>query len=228
MKQTRLVLLLVCTMLLPLAVALAQNETPNGPHYNLNIIGVENPKKNTKMDNSNRHTIFVDLGRSGTVTTDIWLKQGEFQVCDGNGFDEAYDCNGVQIKNYYGATFQLPCNQNVPADEVCAGTQEYYEVWVRALGKPGGQAWITLCAYDTVDEAWECNSNNVFVVRNIGGGTPHWSEVTNDLTMFTDPSGDNAGHKVPLFYSDYEDWYWEYDNHGLKLAQIRFYEVPTE
>lgn len=36
--------------------ALAGNGAPSGPHYNLNIIGVENVKK-ADMTGSNRHTI---------------------------------------------------------------------------------------------------------------------------------------------------------------------------
>ena len=69
------------------------NGAPSGPHYNLNIIGVDNPKK-SPMTASNRHTIFVALGATkasdpNPVETDIWLTPGEFQVCDGNGFDAA-------------------------------------------------------------------------------------------------------------------------------------------
>src|SRR5262245_9368139 len=72
---------------------MAQNLTVNGPHYNLNIIGVENPKTATLQD-SNRHTIFVDLGKNGGVTTNIFLVPGsDFKVCDGNGFDAAVDCD---------------------------------------------------------------------------------------------------------------------------------------
>jgi len=37
------------------------NGAPTGPHYNLNIIGVDNPK-NSPMTGSDRHTIFVGLG----------------------------------------------------------------------------------------------------------------------------------------------------------------------
>lgn len=50
------------------------------------------------MTDSNRHTIFVALGKNGeTATTRIHLTPGWFKVCDGNGFDAAYDCSGNQI-----------------------------------------------------------------------------------------------------------------------------------
>lgn len=90
------------------------NGAPSGPHYNLNIIGVEQ-EKSAKMTNSNRHTIFVPLVTKGKgvksvknnvgddpevqapdveIHTQIWLMPGEdFRVCDGNGFDLAYGCD---------------------------------------------------------------------------------------------------------------------------------------
>ena len=37
------------------------NGAPSGAHYNLNIIGVDNPKTST-LTGSDRHTIFVALG----------------------------------------------------------------------------------------------------------------------------------------------------------------------
>lgn len=85
----------------------AGNGAPSGPHYNLNIIGVEKGKEAT-MTGSNRHTIFVPLKTSPlkvngnkirstnnnvVIETQIWLAPGDdFRVCDGNGFDEAYAC----------------------------------------------------------------------------------------------------------------------------------------
>jgi hypothetical protein len=32
---------------------------------------------------------------------------------------------------------------------------------------------------------------------------------------------------VPLFDDRFEDFLWEYDNRGLRLAQLRFYECPS-
>src|SRR5262245_24066815 len=112
------------TVWTPIAVLLltaplgAQNLSTylSGPHYNLNIIGVE-PGKTATIPSSNRHTIFVALGgKNNQITTNIWLQPGfEFRVCDGNGFDAAYDCSGVPFKPQ-GATFQLPCNTSLAYD----------------------------------------------------------------------------------------------------------------
>ena len=61
-------------MLLGLAVAVPAvgqtgNGAPSGPHYNLNIIGVEKAKE-APLTGSERHTIFVALGKGGQVTSE--------------------------------------------------------------------------------------------------------------------------------------------------------------
>jgi len=45
--------------------------------------------------------------------------------------------------------------------------------------------------------------------------------------MFADVNGDGIVDRVPLFDGGLTDFFWQYDNNGLKLAQLRFYEVPT-
>src|SRR6266567_7344198 len=149
MQRPRLCMLLLATLALARpAFPQNGNGAPNGAHYNLNIIGVENPKTST-LTGSDRHTIFVALGNKGTATSKIYLTPGDFQVCDGNAFDAAYDCAGTQIQSQ-GAVFQLPCNTNVPADITCAAdtTSASYTVWGRALGTPGGSTTVTTCVTD--------------------------------------------------------------------------------
>jgi hypothetical protein len=34
--------------------------------------------------------------------------------------------------------------------------------------------------------------------------------------------------QIPLFSNKDLSYYWSYDNEGLKVAQLRFYEIPTE
>jgi len=76
----------------------------SGPHYNLNIIGVENPKTDP-MTGGDRHTIFVALGsKTSSVTSRIYLTPGPFAVCDGNAFDAATACDG-SIVAQQGAVF---------------------------------------------------------------------------------------------------------------------------
>ena len=279
------------------APAFAGNDAPSGPHYNLNIIGVEKAKK-SKMTGSNRHTIFVPLkskvqGKSADGGTDIvdskiWLTPGDdFRVCDGNGFDLAYGCDetfdgskswtyvdGVlvyEVSPKDGAVFQLPCNNNLDGETAMIDGQEValeayidcsnvvtvdgdvvsvdgldlkdggdaeYEVWARALGSPKlnedgtkPSANVTTCA--TVQGELQCSMENTVLTRNRGKSS--FTEVTNELTSLVvvydfDYDGDGEIDeslltRVALFAGDTEDWFWNYDNNGLKLAQLRFYHL---
>jgi len=31
--------------------------------------------------------------------------------------------------------------------------------------------------------------------------------------------------RIALFAGNTQDWFWNYDNNGLRLAQLRFYEL---
>jgi hypothetical protein len=110
-KDMKRVLLLLVAITLSLS-AFAQKKTgnlaPSGPHYDLNLIGVDEAKK-SPLTSSNRHTIFVPLftnGPNGADTdpvpgNDIWLTQSPdsttFAVCDGNAFDAAWKCDGTPL-----------------------------------------------------------------------------------------------------------------------------------
>jgi hypothetical protein len=227
-RSTLRVTLMMATFV-SLTVSLsAQNLS--GPHYNLNIIGVDKTKTAT-MTNSDRHTIFVALGGKdgATVSSTIWLRPGfDFQVCDGNGFDAAYDCNGVPFKNQ-GATFQLPCNTYLTysADLGCPTdvAQRSYVVWARALGKPGGNASMMTCATDTTTMEQVCSTDNVLTLKR-GTGKSVWQDATSQLTSLeADVNGDGVLDTVALFADGLTDFFWQYDNQGLKHAQVRFYPL---
>jgi hypothetical protein len=220
---------------------MAQNLKLSGPHYNLNIIGVEKAKT-SDMQDSNRRTIFVALGKTQGVTTNIYLVPGsDFKVCDGNGFDAAVDCNG-NVKGGNGAVFQLPCNTNIPNDQdvlvpcdVPEAQQASYSVYARALGKPGGKATVTTCAYDVDTQETVCSTENAVIARptSTNGNKPAWQNVTKELTSlvttclvdgaygFPCEEGDTV--RAALFTGDFEEWFWSYYNQGLRLAQLRFY-----
>jgi hypothetical protein len=48
------------------------------------------------------------------------------------------------------------------------------------------------------------------------------------LYGYVDLDGDGSVERFPLFDSALEDYYWDYDNAGLRLLQLRFYPVPTD
>lgn len=72
-----------CTESIPGFAQNGNGITSNGPHYNLNLIGVTNGK-NPPLTGSDQHTIFVPLytnGKEGPSVpgTNIWLSQGPLQ-----------------------------------------------------------------------------------------------------------------------------------------------------
>jgi hypothetical protein len=184
------------------AVASAGNGAPSGPHYNLNIIGVENPKT-ASMDDSNRHTLFVPLQGSCKIN----LGEGAFNVADGNCFDGD------------GAQFTLP-DPDPDGDGVTA-----YSVYARALGKPGGSSVTRTCF--TEDGVTWCATETVVLVRSTGKST--FRNVSRELlSLCLDTDGDMVcDTREFLFDRDLADYFWQYDNQGLRLAQLRFYEIPT-
>jgi hypothetical protein len=198
------------------------NGAPSGPHYNLNIIGVPQDKT-ADMTGANGHVIFVQLVGGDTASSlngkdfstiskinKIFLfpaPLGEsFQVLDANATDRN------------GASFQLPEDVSTT-----------WTVWARALGKPGGSANATtnevLCSLATL---------TITRVKNA-----KFANVSSELlfiTIVVDPvaSPDLAtclgvttvGQvTVPLFNGCLQNYFWNYQNNGLKLLQLRFYPV---
>lgn len=188
------------------SVASTGNGAPSGAHYNLNIIGVPQDKS-PDFSGGNGGRIFVDLVGS----TKINLTMGDFQVLDANGTD------GV-------AAFQLPN----PDD---GSGQLAYSVWVRALGAPGGSATMTSCFTELSTATTWCNSGSLVVSLNRLAGGSKFVDVSKQLlqvcaNVSTDPLVTNL-QLVPLFSSLGTDYFWQYDNTGLKLVQMRFYPIST-
>jgi len=218
------------------SVATTGNGAPSGAHYNLNIIGVPKDKTAT-MTTGDGHRIFVQLwGGEDAVSLNgklsnqllkvnkIFLQPapaGEsFQVLDAN----ATDANG--------ALFQLP-----------ADVSATWTVWGRALGTPGGKANMTTCAttagldgiLGTADDEVICSMGTLSLDRTKGKQT--FTNVSGDLLFMTitvDPTT-NASLAtclgvtsistvtVSLFNGCLQNYFWNYDNQGLRLLQLRFY-----
>jgi hypothetical protein len=221
--KTKAILGLVWAALGALPLLAGNGIDISGAHYNLNIIGVENGTNLPTLSGTDRHTIFVPLTNSGGTHSTIYLTPGPFQVCDGNAFDSVHDCAGVEVKTTAGAMFQLPCNTAIPADITCGGGvyTAAYEVWARALGQPGNSATITTCEVDpATGNTVVCSTENVMLVRSKGqpGNPPKFTDFTNELTSLV-----VSGQRVALFSNNLVDFVWQYQNNGLRLAQLRFY-----
>ena len=125
----------------------------------------------------------------------IYLYPGDFAVLDA----DATDGKGA---------FQLPD----PA-------LHEYTVWARAVGTPGGNGQITTCATDPVTLEQVCSLNSVILMRT--NGKQSFTNVTNELTtLCTATLG-----CVNIFDPAFENYLWSYDNNGLKVVQLRFYQV---
>lgn len=107
-----------------------------------------------------------------------------------------------------------------------------------------GTATITTCAdedyeYDGLKDTW-CGDNGITIGTNHGrkaqdvSGSLLFMTITVDdtfdpeLAACIDPDGDAADglpdtYDVYLFDRCFQDYFWNYDNNGLKNLEVRFY-----
>lgn len=210
------------------------NDGMTGKHYQINIIGV--PKdKTVDMTNSNRRTIFVPLNSGDDVSRSVKIyyvvnpDDNSFKVIDGNATDGE-------------ATIQVPYEYCTDYDTGCTDLLGY-DVYAIALGKPLGGAIITAdCAYteqvvntdgttgltctDTLlmgsfDITRQKNKPTVKDISNIFRAT---GCLDTNSTGVCD-TGDLEFRNMWIFnIEQLSSYMWDYDNNGLKLMQVRFYE----
>jgi len=168
-----------------------------------------------------------------------WDSDGDGQI-ESNGDDAALNnlvsCN--EAVDEFGNTVEYT-GPTVPTAS--------YEIWARSLGKPGGSAVTTTCA--TVLGELQCSLENVVMTRDKGKSV--FAEVTDQMTSLvigyclddvidagshytcddgdtTDgdlADGDVSWTRIALFAGNTQDWFWNYNNNGLRLAQLRFYNI---
>lgn len=219
----RLTLSLTIILGLTIAVpAFAQvGQGLSGPHYTLNIIGVPRDKTVPTMTGSNRHTIFVPLQSGGDVSRQVkiqYIAGTEFRVIDGNATDDNL------------AVIEVPSE---------IGGDLCYDVYAVGLGKPNGNAIITAeCEIeDLIGECTDALLMESFTVRRTNGGSnkPRRIDISDifratgciDLNdSDTCDTGDLQFSNVWIFnIEQLLSYMWDYDNNGLKLMQVRFYET---
>lgn len=184
-----------------LAASQTGNGAPTGAHFNLNIIGVPKEKNGDVWDNDG-HRIFVKLWGADTK---IWLVQGDsFNVIDPQGTDGSAT---LQLMDPYPGTT----------------TTAVYKIYVRALGKPGGSAIMTSGFVDELGNYWY-SLESVSLIRTKAGAK--FTDKTLELTtIYVDTTDDGIANPVRYYLFDNALWnyFWNYDNNGLKLLQIRIY-----
>ena len=209
------------------------NGAPAGGHFNLNIIGVKLDKKED-FDANNAsgigHRIFVRLehddgGQNGQKFSDI-SKVNKILLTPDDTDPQTFAVLDANATDRDGALFQLP---------VDVATE--YQVWARPLGKPGGWSELNTCAVDPdTDEVFCSTESSVFLRTK---GKQNFENVSEELltaSIVVDPElnpdlaaclgvTEVSEIRVNLFDACLQDYFWDYDNHGLKLLQLRFYPV---
>jgi hypothetical protein len=179
------------------------NGAPSGPHYDLNIHGVV--QGGSASTGSNGHDIFVPLQGKCQIS----LSPGAFQVLDPNCLDGS-------------AAFQLP---NPVSTTGTTSITTIYSVWIRALAKPGGSSTTTTCATD-LSGVLVCSTSQYVLVQTRKNGQSVFTNATANL-LFVSQCVNGTLTRTPLFATTLQNYFWEYDNTGMKLLQLRFYQVPT-
>ena len=132
-----------------------------------------------------------------------------------------------------------PCAGNDSTD----GCTPRWSVYARAL-TPGGDATITTCAdedyaYDGNKDTW-CGDNGINLYANHGRKAQDVSDNLLYMTITVDDSLDPElgacidhgadgtddapdTYDVYLFDRCFQDYFWNYDNNGLKNLELRFY-----
>ena len=64
----------------------------------------------------------------------------------------------------------------------------------------------------------------MLLVRNRGKSS--FENVTTELTtIYADIDGDGDVERIEIFDNSLYDYFWNYENRGLRLAQLRFYPM---
>ena len=220
----------LATALLVTSVAAGNGIDLNGWHYNLNLIGMKNPK-NVNLDdlkNSMGHVIFVKMGSGSQLQTRIYLAEapaGEnFDIIDFDGTDGVAR---LQLPDPY--LDPDPVNLSDKGSE-CLST---YQIYVRVLGAPGGTGKIATGICNTTGGAYPVcitepgniwyTSENVTLNSHNKGDNQKFEQVTHELTT-VNIGGTHYGLFADSIYG--ELYFWELFNDGMKLVQLRFYPTP--
>jgi len=225
MKHLVFYVALVLTLVFASSAHATGNEAPSGSHYNLNIICVPNGKK-ADMTGTQGHTIFVAC--DGTSKINL-IEGTDFLVLDRNGTDGS-------------ASFQLPptdtgvitdkpgvndeCTLNLDGSFTCGTGTSVYSVFARALGNRLGTAVMMLCGLDDLGLP-VCGLDNQLKL-DASGRPAKFENVTANLLYIYNVTINGVFYKrIPLFSDVLQDYFWNYDNNGLKLLQLRFYHCTT-
>ena len=251
MKRT-IIGILIAMMVLSVGIAFAYDTTGNGSPkakkaYSLNIIGVAKDKT-ADMDNNSGHRIFVSLKGKSKIEL---IKGDEFAVLDADGTDgpaqfqlpdpglDPYvvgDKGSADTMSDY-SVFIRPLGKpgGWATINTCADLID--STFSGLLSGKEIRALNDACYFGGLASVEQVGMDITFRDR----GQEKFQDVTAELltivfSVFIDEDGDletindqeTVYVRVPIFDNSIENEYWEYDNNGLKILQVRFYEVETD
>lgn len=250
MKRFYLCLAVLLSMALAMPAVAAENKGGigsqinesgfNGKHYTLNFIGVPHNKTNAMQyeDGSNRNTIFVPLNANGDVSRKVKIfyittDANQFAVLDANATDDGEAV--IEVPHEYCADYETGCEKLLS-----------FAVFAVGLGKPNGMTLVDANCQWEDDTYGDCTASllmNSFEIHRTNSNGKNKPKVTDISDVFRlregcidfDPTvnpgctaGDIAFDNVWIFnIEQLAEYYWEYDNKGLKLMQTRFYPTTS-
>lgn len=224
-------------------------EAPQGAHeYQLLLIGHPNQINDNTDDDwgGEGRRIHVPLDDK----TKIMLFEGDFAVLDANATDgegafqlpapglDAYivgDPGDADVESDY-SVFIRPLGKPGGWATITTCADLLDSTFGGLLGGHDQNVLNRMegSAYCSIEQVGNILSGDMRTFRTAGKST--WSNVTAELTtiVFEVEVLDEEGNvidtfmvRVPIFDDALENEYWEYDNHGLRVLQIRFYDCST-
>ena len=233
-----LVVVLVATIV-PAAVVAKSPKTEfdlNGPHYNLNLLGKRDGWNDKEVTNPQRHTMFVPMDTSGW---NITLELPNKVVNHGNKVgDNVPSLPGFGIVMTQSGADDFAVIDGTAFDgDACVLdlARGKYKVVVVAKGKPTSEnatidGWAQV--HNTTGLYYYLNLGDVSVGRKWVDATDLFF-IDNDEINTGETGLPTVGGEVWIFdYFDYLDtvggyddyaYFWQLQNHGSKLIQVRFY-----
>jgi len=203
--------------------------------YQLNLIGMDKEDKLGDNDDNNGHRIFIKLNGKSKIF---------LQNADADGNDGTFKVIDADATDSDGGLFQLPepntgCGDIDP--QLCDETQFEYNVFIRPLGQPQQDNFkmATCGEYTYYDEVLMqdvtidiCSLDQVDVPSANGKGkSAKFENVSRELLtacLDTYDDGNFDGQcdvRVDIFDDELVNWFWETDNSGHRIVQLRF--IPT-
>jgi hypothetical protein len=194
--------------------------------------------KNNQLKNSDKNKIYLCNSSNGENDYNKDTRCDDWIAANPNQAFGVIDANAT---NDDGALFALP-DPCADADPLTACTPTY-AIWARA--KAGsGSATITTCAdesgtgFDGTDDIW-CGDNGITLDKQTYFKAVNVSDNLLYMTVYIDDTTDPElaaciggpgatdldvdEYDIYLFDNCFENYFWNYDNNGLKNLELRFY-----